>query len=100
MLENDKEIILDSTNNVFVGPEGYFKIVIDDFDGETIKSWYIEDAEGNKTYNLAERAKGKHIDVLVNNACRTVSHFVGRISGALLAEQQAKIAELEALLDK
>lgn len=98
MLENDKEIILDSTNNVFVGPDGYFKVVIEEFDGETIKSWYVEDANGNKTPNLAERAKGKHIDVLVNNSNRTVSHFVGRISGTLLLEQQAKIAELKALL--
>lgn len=96
MLENDQEIILDSTNNVFVGPDKYFKIVIDEFDGTTVKAWHVEDAKGNKTGNLAERSKGKHIDVLINNSNRSVSHFSGRISGQLLSEQEAKIKELQA----
>ncbi len=95
MLENDKEIILDSANNVFVGPNGYFKIVIDDFDGATVKAWHVEDAKGNSTGNLAKRAKGKNIDLLVNKNCRTVSHFIQRISMDLLTEQQAEINQLK-----
>lgn len=98
MLENKETIILDNTNNVFVGPDGYFKVVIEEFDGETIKSWYIEDAKGNRTPNLAGRSKGKHIDVLVNNSNRTVNHFINRIAEQLLLEQQTKIIELEAKL--
>lgn len=98
MLENDKAIILDNTNNVFVGPNGYFKIVIEEFDGETIKSWYVEDAEGNKTANLAPRGQGKHVDLLLNGGNRTVAHFLGRIQGNLTNELKAKITELEALL--
>lgn len=96
MLENDQEIILDSTNNVFVGPDGYFKIVIDEFDGQTVKAWHVEDAKGNKTGNLADRAKGKHIDLLINADNRTVWHFANRIATTLVKEQQAKIAELQA----
>ncbi|MEW6661125.1 MAG: transcription factor [Bacillota bacterium] len=95
MLENDQEIILDSTNNVFVGPDGYFKIVIDEFDGQTVKAWHVEDAKGNKTRNLADRAKGKHVDVMINSSNRTVSHFIGRIATNLINELQAAIAELE-----
>ncbi len=100
MLENKETIILDSTNNVFVGPNEYFKIVIEEFDGETIQSWYVEDAEGNRTENLAPRAKGKHIDLLLNENNRTVSHFLGRIQGDLMKELKARIAELEAQLDQ
>lgn len=98
MLENAETIILDSTNNVFVGPNGYFKIVIEEFDGETIKSWYVEDADGNKTANLASRGKGKHIDLLLNESNRTVAHFLGRIQSALTNELKARLAELEAKL--
>lgn len=95
-MENEQAIILDSANNVFVGPDGYFKIVIDQFDGQTVKAWHIEDASGNKTGNLAERAKGKHIDVLVNASNRTVWHFGNRVATTLIAELEAKKAALEA----
>ncbi|EAX48281.1 hypothetical protein TcarDRAFT_2231 [Thermosinus carboxydivorans Nor1] len=98
MLENDEEIILDNTNNVFVGPNGYFKIVIDEFDGKVVKAWHVEDAKGNKTGNLAERAQGKNIDVLINTSNRTVAHFVGKMATKLIAEQEAKIAQLQAEL--
>lgn len=95
MLENDQEIILDSTNNVFVGPDGYFKLVIDEFDGKTVKAWHVEDANGNSTGNLAERAKGKHIDLLVNSANRTVWHFGSKIATNLLREQETKVTGLK-----
>ena len=36
MLENKDEIVLDKTNNVFVGPHEYFRLVVDSFDGKTI----------------------------------------------------------------
>ena len=98
MLENTETIILDSTNNVFVGPNGYFKVVIEDFDGETVNSWYVEDAEGNKTENLAKRAGGKHIDLLLGANVRTVSHFIGRIEDDLTNELKARITELEEML--
>lgn len=104
MLENDKTIILDNTNNVFVGPNGYFKVVIEDFDGETVKSWYVEDAEGNKTENLAKRAGGKHIDLLLGKANRTVSSFIDKIqndlTNELTNELKEKIKELEAKIKK
>lgn len=96
MLENDKEIILDNdTNNVFVGPNGYFKIVIDDFDGTTIKGWHVEDAEGNSTGNLSRRASGKNIDLLINKECRTVSHFMKRIALDIVAEQEDELRKVK-----
>lgn len=98
MLENIETIVLDSTDNVYVGPDGYFKLVIEEFDGETIGSWYIEDAEGNKTENLAKRAGGKHVDLLLGDNVRTVSHFIGRIQNDLNNELKARMAELEEML--
>ena len=49
ILDNANPIILDEKNNVFHGPNGYFKIVVDDFDGEKINAWHIEDRTGMKT---------------------------------------------------
>jgi len=95
MLENKETITLDSTNNVFVGPEGYFKVVIDEVAGDAVKAWHIETAKGGKTGNLVS-GEGKHIDVLVNGANRTVSHFVGRVTQTLMVQQQKLIAELQA----
>ena len=45
--------------------------------------------------NLADRGKGKHIDLLVNVRCRTVTQFFSRIMGTLLIEQQAQIKALK-----
>lgn len=96
MIENKEEIVLDNANNVFVGPNGYFKLVVDQFDGKTVKAWHLEDSKGNETVNLSSRAKGTNVDVLVNAKCRTVSHFIGRIANDLIAEQQAELNALKA----
>ncbi len=95
MIENTEEIVLDSANNVLVGPDGYFKVVIDKIDGNVLKAWHLEDSKGNATWNLAGRAKGKNIDLLVNARCRTVGHFIGRISNNLLIEQQPQFTTLK-----
>lgn len=94
MFENNEEIILDSTNNVFVGPDKYFKVVIDEFDGKLVKAWHVEDSKGTKTENLADRAQGKHIDVMINGSNRTVAHFVTRYETDILKYQQGKITKL------
>lgn len=99
MLENIDPIVLDGTNNVFVGPNGYFSIVVDEFDGETIQAWYVEDSAGNRTPNLAARAGGRHVDVLINKDNRTVTHFFDRISGNLIAEEQAMRTDLESRME-
>jgi hypothetical protein len=64
IIDNKDPIILDEENPVFVGPDGYFKIVIDDFDGEAINAWHIEDRKGKITPNLAEYARN-NLDVIV-----------------------------------
>lgn len=84
-------MVLDSANNVFVGPNGYFKVVIDDFDGTTIKAWHFEDADGNKSVNLAPLSTGGHIDLLANIACSTVGSFATRdIIKKMESEQAAQ----------
>jgi hypothetical protein len=106
IVENKEPIVLDSTDNVFVGPNEYFKIVIDEFDGEAVQAWHLEDSEGNMTDNLVQ-GEGAHIDLLVNKDCRTVWHFANRVAAniigqeqALISELKAQIAELEAMLEE
>ena len=72
ILDNREPIILDADNPEFEGPDGYFKIVIDDFDGEAINAWHLETSRENKkgeqeiskTPNLAEYPRN-NIDVMV-----------------------------------
>jgi len=64
ILDNKDPIILDGRNNTFTGLDGYFKIVIDDFDGEAINAWHIEDQYGKTTPNLAEYPRD-NLDVMV-----------------------------------
>lgn len=64
ILDNKEPIILDAANAEFIGPDGYFKIVVDDFDGEAINAWHIEDSKGRKSPNLAEYARN-NLDVVV-----------------------------------
>jgi hypothetical protein len=72
ILDNEKPIVLDEKNNTFLGPKGYFKIVVDDFDGEKINAWHIEDSAGTKTPNLAEYPRN-NLDVMagVNGTTET-----------------------------
>ena len=86
MLENKDEIELGKTSNVFAGPQDYYKVVIDDFDGKTIKAWHLEDKDGNRTANLAGRSQGQHIDAVVGDKCRSTAHFFSRVNSALLRE--------------
>ena len=69
---------------MFAGPENYFKIVIDDFDGKTVKAWHFEDADGNKSPNLSSFAKGHNIDLLANLENKTISPFALRMSLSML----------------
>jgi hypothetical protein len=97
MVENKEAIVLDSTDNVFVGPNEYFKIVIDEFDGEAVQAWHLEDSLGNVTDNLVQ-GDGIHIDLLVNKNCRTVWHFADRVAPNLIGDAQATISELKATI--
>jgi hypothetical protein len=64
ILDNKETIVLDQEHPVYEGPNGYFKLVIDDFDGEAINAWHIEDRFGKQTPNLAEYARN-NVDVMV-----------------------------------
>ena len=86
MIANKEEIVLDGgANNVFVGPDNQFKIVIDEFDGKVVKAWHVE-TERAKTANLSTRAAGQNIDLVVGKACRSTVHFISRWYGKLYDE--------------
>ena len=74
---------------MFAGPQDYYKVVIDEYDGKTIKAWHLEDKDGNKTGNLAGRSQGQHIDAVVGDQCRSTAHFFSRVNSTLLSEATA-----------
>jgi hypothetical protein len=74
IMDNPEPIVLDAKNPTYTGPEGYFKIVVTDFDGEKIQAWHIEDKDGNKSPNLAELARN-NVDVMVG-VNGTTEHFL------------------------
>lgn len=51
MLVNKEEIRLKSGGS-FNGPEGYFKIVVDNAEGGEVRGWHVEDGKGNRSINL------------------------------------------------
>ena len=71
---------------MFVGPNKHFSIVIDEFDGKIVKAWHIENSKGEMSPNLATRAGGKHIDLVVGKACRSTAHFISRFYPAMYDE--------------
>ena len=42
--------------------------------------------QGEKSPNLATRAGGKHIDLVVGKACRSTAHFISRFYPAMYDE--------------
>ena len=71
---------------MFVGPNKHFSIVVNEFDGKIVKAWHIENSKGEKSPNLATRAGGKHIDLVVGKACRSTAHFISRFYPAMYDE--------------
>lgn len=54
--------------------------------GKIVKAWHIENSKGEKSPNLATRAGGKHIDLVVGKACRSTAHFISRFYPAMYDE--------------
>ncbi|MGD9157655.1 MAG: hypothetical protein PVG39_04555, partial [Desulfobacteraceae bacterium] len=67
LFTNSEPIVLDNDHRVYEGPDGYFKIVIDDFDGEAINAWHIETVYKGETYKTSNMAEFKrnNLDVMV-----------------------------------
>jgi hypothetical protein len=67
-IENADPIILDSENTSYEGPNGLFRIVVDQINGDTISSWHIEDK-----YEEISRELG-------GSDCKSLDAIVGRVS--------------------
>ncbi len=74
---------------MLAGPENYFKVIIDSFDGKKVNAWHFEDAEGNRSPNLASFAGGAHIDLVANFENKSIGSFGNRTA------QQALKKDLE-----
>jgi hypothetical protein len=66
-IENAEAITLDSKSNSYDGPRGLFKIKVDEFNGDVIRSWHIEDTYGEKSRNLG------------GAQCRSLDTIVGKV---------------------
>ena len=66
-IENAEPIVLDTANNSVPGPRGLFKIVIDQFDADSIPSWHIEDKHGDVIRDLG------------SSNCKSLDAIVGRV---------------------
>lgn len=63
---------------MIVGPEGYFKIVVDQFDGQSIQAWHFEGPQGSVSGNLVGPiSSGQNIDALINRINGTVNNILG-----------------------
>lgn len=71
---------------MFVGPNKHFSIVVDEFDGQDREGVGTSKTQGEKSPNLATRAGGKHIDLVVGKACRSTAHFISRFYPAMYDE--------------
>ena len=69
VIENVKTIVLDSKNAHVDGPNGLFRIVVDQFNTDAITRWHIEDKYGEVSRNLG------------GNKCRSLDAIVGRVGG-------------------
>jgi hypothetical protein len=67
-IENAEPIVLDTANNAAEGPRGLFRIVVDNFDSDTIPAWHIEDRNGQLSRNLG------------GDDCKSLDAIVGRVS--------------------
>lgn len=74
---------------MLAGPENYFKVIIDDFDGKKINAWHFEDAEGNKSPNLASFAGGAHIDLVANFENKSIGSYGNRMAEQALKRELA-----------
>lgn len=67
VIENAEPIVLDSKNNMTEGPRGLFNIVVDEFDGDSIPAWHIEDKYGEISRKLG------------GSDCTSLDAIVGRV---------------------
>lgn len=67
-IENAEPVILNSEKNYFEGPNGLFRIIVDQFDGSNITAWHIEDK-----YKETSRDLG-------SSDCKSLDVIVGRVS--------------------
>lgn len=78
---------------MIVGPDGYFKIVVDSFDGTAIQAWHVEGPDGSKSPNLAVQNNGAHLDAIVNTANGTVRAFYNGMAAERLTQYLPKADE-------
>ncbi|SJZ80320.1 hypothetical protein [Selenihalanaerobacter shriftii] len=93
MITNKKSIILRGDGSTFKGPEGYFKIVVDNVEGNTVKAWHIEDKQGNKSIKLGGK-KNTDIDLIAGQG-RAVVGLLTPKGKTLLSDLYDKVKEAQ-----
>ena len=62
-----------------LGPEGYFKIVMDEWKDGRVAAWHVEDAQGNKSV-VFRNDQAENIDLLLGKGRAIVGllAYIGR----------------------
>lgn len=79
MIVNKKPIVLSKESNTAVGPEGYFKVVLDRLENGKVLKWHVEDKGGNRSVALGGKDK-TNIDLILGKgrAVAGLLNYVGR----------------------
>ena len=93
MLVNKEEIRL-APGTSFNGPENYFKVTVDEINGDEVRTWHIADRDGNRSVNLGG-AGVTNVDLVLGQgrvAGQAILQDVGR---ALLVRNYTALAQAQ-----
>jgi hypothetical protein len=93
LLVNKSEIRLKPGSSVD-GPEGYFKIAVDQVAGDSVAAWHVEDAQGNRSINLGG-PQVANVDLVLGQGRVAGQAILKDVGRAMLARSYATAARLE-----
>ncbi|MFG1465058.1 hypothetical protein V5F77_19415 [Xanthobacter sp. DSM 24535] len=93
LLVNKSEIRLKPGTSVD-GPEGYFKIAVDQVAGDAVTAWHVEDAQGNRSINLGG-PQVANVDLVLGQGRVAGQAILKDVGRAMLARSYATAARLE-----
>lgn len=88
----NKEAITIPSGGSATGPEGYFKIAVDNIQNDEVVAWHVEDRQGNRSVNLGG-AGIKNIDLVLGQGRVAGSDILKDVGGKALARTYGALAQ-------
>lgn len=88
----NKEAISIPAGGSATGPEGYFKIVVDNIQNGQVLAWYVEDRQGNKSVNLGG-SDIQNIDLVLGQGRVTGSDILNDVGSKALVRTYNALAQ-------